>query len=115
MDIYQNGQRKFPRIASHHSVLVQKLEGDVEEFARTKTVGLGGCCFLSADPLGIGAVLNLLISVEHSVVQTKARVAYEMPADDGKYEVGVEFIEMRPVDRQVINRLLLETPVAVDE
>lgn len=114
MDTHENGQRKFPRIASRHSVLVQKIEGSVEEFARTKTVGLGGCGFLSNESLGNGAILNLLISVEHAVIQSRARIVYELPTGDGRYEVGVEFIDMKPEDRQVINRLL-ESPVAIDE
>lgn len=115
MDNYQNGKRRLPRIASHNSVLVQKLgERDVEEFARTKTLGLGGCCFLSVEKFGIDSILNLLISVEHSVIQSKARVAYEMPTEDGRFEIGVEFVEMRPEDRQVINRALV-APVATDE
>lgn len=114
MDTIDNGQRKYPRIASRHSVLVQKPEGDVEEFARTKTVGLGGCGFLSNEPLGIGAVVNLLISVESSVLQSRARVVYELPCDDGRVEIGVEFVDMTPEDRRVINRLL-ESPVVIDE
>lgn len=115
MDNYENGQRRFPRVASRNSVLVQKLgERDVEEFARTKTLGLGGCSFFSAEKFGIDAILNLLISVEHTVIQSKARVAYEMPTEDGRFEIGVEFVEMRPEDRQVINRIL-EAPVVIDE
>jgi hypothetical protein len=86
--------RRFPRLASQHTLLVKKLDGEkLEEFAHTMTIARGGCSFISAEPLGAGSMLDLLMTVEHEVLHSRARVIYEHPHDD-HYEVGVEFLNL---------------------
>jgi hypothetical protein len=104
-----NDQRRFPRIPSANTVLVKKIDADLEEFARTKSVGPNGCGFLTETPLGVGAVVEILISVHQRVLNAKARVVYEMPVGE-KFEVGVEFIDLSAENRDVLNALL-STPV----
>ncbi|MHB8763357.1 MAG: PilZ domain-containing protein, partial [Deferrisomatales bacterium] len=88
-------QRRFPRVPSENALLVHKLGPDaVEGFARTRVVGLGGCMFVSDEPLGVGAHLELLISVHGQVARALGQVVYELPAEGGCLEVGVEFIEV---------------------
>src|SRR5947209_19791712 len=87
--------RRFPRLASHHSLLVKKLGAEaLEEFGHTTTIARGGCCFIAAESLGTGATLDLLMTVDHEVLHTRARVVYERPSDDGQLEVGVEFLNL---------------------
>jgi hypothetical protein len=73
----------------------------VEEFARTRDLGLGGCMFLSDEPLGPGSVIEVLISLAGRVVPTTARVVYER-ASDRRFEVGVEFLRLDPADREFL-------------
>lgn len=102
-------KRRFPRIPSENAVLVKKLgPADMEGFAKTRVVGLGGCMFVSDEPLGVDAYLDLLISVRGRVVKTRGRVVYEIPREGDEVEVGVEFLEISPHDRDIIEELFPE-------
>ena len=104
--------RRFPRIPSHHAVFVTRLDPahPTEGFAKTEVVGLGGCMFVSDEPLGLGSLLKVLISVEGSVLEAVSRVVYELPHPEGKVEVGVEFLQITPEDREILARLLIVGP-----
>lgn len=99
--------RRFPRIASQHAVLVKRLGGaaEFEELVSTVSVGLGGCAFLSDEPLGVGSVVEVLLSVRHEVVRAKARVVYEIAEPGGKCEVGLAYVELADEDRERIEQL----------
>ena len=101
-------ERRFPRIPSHHSVLVKRLDPvrPTEELALTEVVGLGGFMFMSDEPLGEGSRLEVLISLEGRVLKTVSRVAYERPGPEGKFEVGVEFLEIPEADRDALSIIL---------
>ncbi len=102
-----NQQRRFPRIPSENAVMVERLSGEWEgAFTKTNVVGLGGCSFTHGEPLGERSSLSLLISVHGRVITTKAHVVYENAKDDGTYLIGVEFEEISPLDRHVIEKLL---------
>ena len=98
--------RRFPRISAQHAVLVKRLgEVEVEELAATRSLGLGGCGFISDEPLGVGSIVEVLISVRREVVRTKAKVAYEIAEPEGKCEIGLEFLDLEDVDRDRIVQL----------
>ena len=99
--------RRFRRIASQHTVLVKRLgSAEIEEFASTTAIGLGGCGFTSDDPIADGEVLELLISARPEVISAKARVVYTQLLPSGKHEIGVEFISLPEMDREKIQQLL---------
>lgn len=104
--------RRFPRIPSHHPVFVSRLDPahPTEGFAKTEVVGLGGCMFVADEPLGLGSLLKVLISVEGTVLETVSRVVYELPQPEGKVGVGVEFLEIAPEAREILARLLIVGP-----
>jgi hypothetical protein len=107
-ETYPN-QRRFPRVRSENPVLVKKLNDEsVGAFGKTCEVGLGGCMFLNDEALGPGSLLDFFISVQGRVIEAKARVVYEHPMGN-QVEVGVEFTEIDPVERVVLERLF-ETP-----
>jgi hypothetical protein len=96
-------KRRFPRVPAEHVVLVKKLgEEELEEFAKTRTVGLGGCMFISDSPLGLGSGVEVLMSLEGKVVQAQARVVYEIVRSEREVQIGVEFLHMRPEDMRVL-------------
>ena len=100
-------QRRFPRIASHHSVLVTKLDGKLEEFALTRTLAVGGCSFISVERVGEGSPVELLIAIDReNVIKVRGRVVYERMLDGGRSEVGVEFVQMDAGAADRIERLL---------
>jgi hypothetical protein len=89
-------ERRFPRIDySQHAVLVKTIDtpAEIEELAETKSVGGGGCSFISAERLGDGTTVELMIAIEHEVVRARCRVVYETEMPDGRFETGVEFID----------------------
>jgi c-di-GMP-binding flagellar brake protein YcgR len=99
-------QRRFPRIASHHSVMVTKLTDGSEERGLTNTIALGGCGVITSDSIGMGNTVELLIAIDpQNVIKALGRVVYERPLDDGRYEVGVEFVHMNDDAARHIARL----------
>jgi hypothetical protein len=106
-------RRRFPRLLSQKVLLVRKLDdqADLEEFARTSTLGPGGCGFISADALGVGSTLEILISLGAEVVRSRARVVYERALKD-QFDVGVEFLDLSREDRERIKHLFERAPVS---
>jgi hypothetical protein len=98
-------RRRFPRIDSHHSVLLKRLGDQMEEFAKTKTIAVGGCSVVSNDRIGVGSSLELLIAVEGGVVTAHGRVIYENELGDGRFDVGVEFRDLSPEDAERIQQV----------
>lgn len=103
-------QRRFPRIPSENPVLVKRLDDDsVGSFSKTREVGLGGCMFVNDEALGPGTIVEMFISVQGRVIEAKSRIVYERPKGT-QFEMGVEFLEMDPVDRVVIEHLFAQDP-----
>lgn len=99
--------RRLPRIAARHAVLVRTAGPEtLEEFGRTRSLGLGGCMFESEVSLEVGSILEVIISVSGRVISTTARVLYELPKDPPKMDVGVEFLRVDPDDRTFLRTLL---------
>jgi hypothetical protein len=101
-------QRRFPRVPSANTVLVAQVDGEeVDRFARTRTVGLGGCGFVYPEPLITGTIVELMIAVRPEAIKTLARVVYHQPLPDGTgFEVGVEFLALPPEHRRALEELL---------
>ena len=92
-------ERRFPRLASHLSVLVRDVgEGGIEELAHTRTIARGGCSFVSDETIAAGARLEILIAIrgsgEPEVLTANARAVYQRPMADGRQETGVEFLDL---------------------
>jgi hypothetical protein len=101
------GRRRYPRIPSQNAVLVKRLDEDVpsEGFVKTRVVGLGGCMWLCDEALGVDSYLDVLIRVRSTVVQATGKVVYETPLQDGRFEVGVEFVKISDTDRRLLEVL----------
>jgi hypothetical protein len=96
-------RRRFPRVHSENLVLVKK-SGDqpVEGLGKTEQLGLGGCKFLHQEPLGVGSIVELTLSIRGKLINTKGRVAYEVPHEGAFTEVGVEFLQLTDDDRAAL-------------
>ncbi len=100
-------KRRYPRVPSENTILLKKLgPSDVEIFAKTKVVGLGGCMFLSKESYGVGSYFDILISVKNSVAKAMCKVVYEIEQPDGNIQVGCEFININESDRKLLEVLL---------
>ncbi len=106
MSARRSPRRRYPRITSENALLVKRVgEDELEGFAKTRVVGLGGCMFLADEPLGVGSALEMLISVRGRIAKAQGRVVYELPTRDLRFEVGVEFVGISDPDRSVIRTL----------
>ena len=99
-------QRRYPRIPANYRLLVQKIdEQKTPRFSTARVIGPGGCMFTTDHTLGEGSNLLLTILVEHNVVEVKARVVYELAKGEHEFEVGVEFLEVAPMDKAILETL----------
>ncbi len=98
--------RRFPRFNAEVVVLISRpsLQSG-EGFGKTRLVGLGGCCFVVPESLGVGSTLDLSMSIASRVITAVAQVVYENQAERG-VEIGVEFVRLDPNDRQFLRRYL---------
>lgn len=111
MPVEPANKRRFPRIPAEAAVLVTRLGAEtLEEFGKTKVLGLGGCMFVSTTSIGLGARVEILIRVRDRVIRAKARVVWEQSSSNKQYEVGVEFLNVAPADRLTLETLFHEEP-----
>lgn len=99
-------RRRFPRIASQHSVLFKRLGDELEEFAKTRTMALGGCSVVSSERPGVGSTLELLIASEGGVITARGRVVYENELPDGRFDIGLEFGDLSEENADRIQQVL---------
>lgn len=102
----RKNRRQFPRIPNDYALFVRKIDNGAQGVtSKTSQVGLGGCMFSSDLNLGVGATLYLVMLVGQEPVEAKARVVYELRRERGGYQIGVEFLEVAPRDRAVLEEL----------
>lgn len=101
-----SSRRRFPRINARNAILVTRSETALEDIASTRSIGLGGCGFISRESFGRGSDVQLLISIGHNVVRASARVVYEEPLGDGSFDIGVEYTSVEAGDLERIEALV---------
>lgn len=115
MSLSHRTPRRFPRVPASRPMLVRLLgeRRQFEELTHTETIGLGGCMFVSPEPVGYGALMEVLISFRGGVARTDGRVVWERPRrgpwakrandeDGDRVEVGIEFLRLNPADRRLL-------------
>jgi hypothetical protein len=99
-------KRRFARLKAEHPVYVEVLaERNAGEFARTRSIGEGGCSFRSPEGLGYLSLMKVAIALRGRVVSADGRVVYAVRDREG-YEVGVEFLRVSQEDRAHIRALV---------
>lgn len=99
----QQDRRRFPRLSSECPVHVKKLGADDLEGPATATqFGLGGCRFVSTESVGEGASIEIMMDLQLRFITARGRVVYEVPQEDGTFEVGVQFATISEADREVL-------------
>jgi hypothetical protein len=101
-------KRRFPRLRVEQPLLIEVLEErGTQGFSRTRSLGEGGCSFKSSHDIGYLSLMKVAISLSGYVVIADGRAVYQLPQQDGGYEVGVEFLRVSNEDRLHIRQLVL--------
>src|SRR4051794_5913219 len=104
-------KRRYPRLKADQPVFVEVLEERAPQgFSRTHTIGEGGCSFNSPHGIGYLSLMKVSIALEGKVVVADGRAVYQVPQNDGSYEVGVEFLRVPSEDRIHIRQLVAGSP-----
>ena len=118
--LWQSIRNQSPEVANYLAALdeklnqiaqlfmLQELEGETAP-CREVSLGAGGIGFDTAQPLNLGAVLEVRLVLPASLLglMALARVVRCEPAEDGTYWTAVEFTEIREEDRDLLVRHLL--------
>lgn len=100
-------RRRFPRIRSENLVLVKKVDEKPEKaVARSVDVGMGGCRFVNDYRLGKGEVVEMVLVFDKDFIEVVGRVLYELPRDDGRFDIGIEFAVIGKGDKERLQRLV---------
>ncbi len=99
--------RRFPRIKPEFPVLLKEINPEgTDTFARTKSLGIGGCAVLSDESMGQGSMVKVIVNAHGDTFQAVGRVVYELRGDTMEYEIGIEFLSLTPGDTKVIAGLI---------
>jgi len=109
-------RRKFPRANYKCVISIRKRLTSNTISTQTENVGAGGICVLIGDDLGLfqGVDLDLFINtVDGPPIKCGGTVVWVVKKTQGKkpghiYDTGIEFIDIRPEDRERISEVVEE-------
>lgn len=103
----QESRRQFPRIGAVHSMLIEPVDDDQGgEFATSRSVSLGGLGFIGDEAFSDGQIVKVMITVGSKVIAAKARVAYQQPLENDRYDTGLAFVELGAADKAILEELI---------
>lgn len=103
-------RRKFPRASYKCLISIKKRLNAKTISTHTENVGAGGICVLIKEDLGLfqGVDLELFLDDKNPPIKSGGTVVWVVKkSDTGKkgayiYDTGIEFIDIRPEDREKI-------------
>lgn len=109
-------RRQYPRVDSINLVTM----GDFGEetpigVARTLQISEGGALLEMARPYPIHTVFQLDLALGSEILPVRAEVRNIRVLDDGGYQIGVRFAQLRPKDRERLERHLEAKLAELDE
>lgn len=101
--------RKYPRIGveypfSYHPV---SSRGEKLNFARTKTLGIGGLMFELDQPLKTGTFYDLNLTLGEKGLAIRGKIAYSKRVEPELYQIGIEFLDISEKDREMLLEIFL--------
>lgn len=103
-------RRKFPRANYKCLISIKKRMNAKTISTHTENIGAGGICVLIKEDLGLfqGVDLELFLSEKDPAVKCGGTVVWVVKKSELKqkgsylYDTGIEFIDIRPEDREKI-------------
>lgn len=102
----QAEHRRYPRFPAKHTALLRTIDAEAEGFGRTNVVSIGGCGVLTREEIPPGVAVELLMTIDRRVVQVVGRTVYARPVEDGRTEIGVEFLDVADEDVELLRDTL---------
>jgi len=104
-------KRIVPRIESSNLLSYVCLDENNHEMmqgmGRTLNVSEGGILLETHVPIDPHHIVSLTIALENDLMDLKGKIAYSRKREDGKFESGIEFMEMDEEKRRFIRQYIL--------
>ena len=109
-------RRKFPRANYKCLITIKRRLTSKTISTQTENIGAGGICVIIKDDLGLfqGVDLELYIDDGKGQIKCGGTVVWVVKKSDPKqkgvhlYDTGIEFIDIRPEDRERITNIVEE-------
>lgn len=101
-------RRKFPRANYECRIVIKKRQNAKTISTQTENIGAGGICVIIGDDLGLfqGVDIELFLDDGKGPIKCGGTVVWVVRKTDLKqkgtplFDTGVEFVDMRPEDRE---------------
>jgi c-di-GMP-binding flagellar brake protein YcgR len=104
-------KRRGPRVKSPNLVVYLCIDEEknkiIQGMGRTLNVSVGGILLETHVPIDPGYTLILTIAMEEDLMHFKGRIAHSREREDGKFESGVEFLEMDKQKRRFLSQYMI--------
>ena len=109
-------RRKFPRANYKCLIAIKKRLTSKSIATQTENIGAGGICVIIKDDLGLfqGVDLELYLDEARPPIKCGGTVVWVVKKSDPmhkgahSYDTGIEFIDIRPEDREKISEIVEE-------
>ena len=103
-------RRKFPRANYECQITIKKRLNAKSISTETENIGAGGICVIIGDDLGLfqGVDVEINLKDDNPIIKSGGTVVWVVKNADPKnkgqtaYDTGIEFIDIRPEDRERI-------------
>ena len=102
-------KRKHERIQSLNLsyICIDENENIVKQgMGRTLNLSETGILLETHFPIELIHVVQLTISLEEDLLDIKGKPVHVRPRDQGKYEIGIQFVELDPSAYQIIKKFV---------
>lgn len=102
-------KRKHDRIQSLNLsyICIDEDENIVKQgMGRTLNLSETGILLETHFPIELNHVVQLTISLEEDLLDIKGKPVHVRPRDQGKYEIGIQFVELDPSAYQIIKKFV---------
>ena len=104
-------KRKNPRIDSHNLISYVCLDENGNQIGqgmgRTLNISEGGILLETHAPVDPQYIMSFTISLEDELMDIKGKVVYKKKRDDGKFESGIQFIDMDEEKTQILKQFAI--------
>ncbi len=103
-------RRKYPRLDTDQMVAVARVS-EGEKIALGRDVSLGGIRFqIVGVEIALGSLLRIYFNVEDQTLSALGRVAWATELDAFTTDVGLEFLEVEPRARELLEKVAANSP-----